>query len=142
MWQWFTNYSVWVFIAAGLVLTSFFFLKERLQKTFIKRIPEIQQNRIRRGANIAFWTIEGIALAIIALAFVAITLSRTGIHALITPQTIQKWLLEHGTSILVILVVGIGLWYALKNFLPPLLRRAMTQPVRGENREGRKRRGS
>ena len=140
MWSWFTSNSVWILISAGLVLALFLFLRERFEGLVIRIAAEERKEKARKRAGIVFWSVEGIALVIIALAFSAITLSQTGIFAMITPQTIQLWILEHGTSILIILVVGIGFWYALKKFLPLLLRRGMARPARGESREGWKRR--
>jgi len=49
------------------------------------------------------------------------------------------WLLEHGTRILIILVVGAGLWFTLKKFLPPLVRRTLVR-TRGETKEAIKKR--
>ena len=54
--------------------------------------------------------------------------------------TVVSWLVEHGTRILIILVMGAGLWFALKKFLPPMVRRTMARPVQGESKEGRKKR--
>ena len=140
MWQWFTLNGVWILIAAGFVLVLLLFIRERMCNKVLRAVPEERRESVRKRITVAFWTIEGIALAIMASAFVAITLSRKGIYTMITPETIQKWFLEHGSSILIILVVGIGLWYAWKQFFPPLLRRAMAKPRRGEGREGMKRR--
>jgi len=50
-----------------------------------------------------------------------------------TPVT--DWLLQHGTRILIILVVGAVLWFALKKLLPPLLSRTMVK-VKGESKRG------
>jgi len=52
---------------------------------------------------------------------------------------VTDWLLEHGTRILIILVVGLGLWFTLKKLLPTLLRRTMTR-TKGESKEGIKKR--
>ena len=140
MWQWFTFNGVWILITTGFVLVFLLFIRERMCNKVLGALPEERRESVRKKVTVAFWTVEGIALAIMASAFVAITLSRTGIYTMITPETIQKWFLEHGSSILIILVVGIGLWYAWKQFFPPLLRRAMAKPRRGEGREGMKRR--
>lgn len=140
MWEWFTTSSVWILIASGFVLVLLLFVGDRIRDKIAKAMSGKWQKSAHRNAAIAFWTIEGIALVIIALAFVAITLSEEGVRAMITPETIQRWFLEHGTSILVMLVVGIGLWYALEKFLPPLVSRAMVRPKRGESREGMKKR--
>ncbi|MFQ6121910.1 MAG: mechanosensitive ion channel family protein [Dehalococcoidales bacterium] len=140
MWGWFTTNSLWILIVSGLVLILFLTVGERFRDKIIKAVPEERQGRAEKGVDVAFWTIEGIALVVTVLAFVAIVLSEEGVYATITPETIQMWFLEHGTSILVMLVVGIGLWYALEKFLPPLVLRAMVKPKRGETREGMKKR--
>jgi small conductance mechanosensitive channel len=49
------------------------------------------------------------------------------------------WLLEHGTRILIILVLGAGLWFTWKKFLPPLVRRTLVK-TRGETKEAIKKR--
>ncbi len=140
MWAWFTNSSVWLLIASGLLLVLLLLFGERIQKKIIKATPEKRRLGISRSVTIALWTIESAAFAAAIMALVAIILSREGVHNLITPETLQEWSLEHGASILAILVIGIGLWYALKRFLPTLLQQAMAKPKRGESREGMRKR--
>jgi len=53
--------------------------------------------------------------------------------------TVVSWLVEHGTRILIILVVGAGLWFTLKRSLPPLVRHAIVR-AKGETKEGIKKR--
>ncbi len=53
---------------------------------------------------------------------------------------VVSWLLEHGTRILIILVLGIVLWFALKKLLLPMVRRAMARSMKGESKEGIKKR--
>ena len=55
-----------------------------------------------------------------------------------TPVT--DWLLQHGTRILIILVVGFVLWFVLKKFLPPLVRRTIAQTMKGEGKPSIKKR--
>ncbi|HEX73953.1 MAG TPA: mechanosensitive ion channel family protein [Dehalococcoidia bacterium] len=55
-----------------------------------------------------------------------------------TPVT--DWLLQHGTRILIILVIGFGLWFALKKLLLPMLRRTLARTMKGESKEGIKKR--
>ncbi len=140
MWEWFMANSVWILIGAGLVLLLFLFFMERVRDIIAKAVPEKWQKSTYGNTIVVFWTIEGIALAIMVLAFAAITLSREGARAMITPQTIQRWFIEHGMPIIIILVVGVALWAALKKFLPPLVRRVISRPAPGESRAGRKRR--
>ena len=46
---------------------------------------------------------------------------------------VTDWLLQHGTRILLILVVGVALWFTLKKLLPPLLHRT-TARIKGESK--------
>ncbi len=137
---WFTNYSVWILVAAGLVVFLLLFFSERVRGIIARLEPEKWQNKAFGKINAVFWTIEGIAVVVMVVAFVAITLSREGARAMVTTETIEKWFLEHGISIIIILVVGVVLWVVLKQTIPPLVRRAMSRPVKGESREGLKRR--
>jgi len=52
---------------------------------------------------------------------------------------ITDWLLQHGTRILVILLLGIGLYFAAKRVIPLLLRRGVVR-TKGESKEGVKKR--
>jgi small-conductance mechanosensitive channel len=137
---WFTAYSIWILFGAGLVVFLLLLFNERVRNMIAKLEPEKWQKKLTGSISAIFWTIEGIALVVMVLAFVAVTLSREGVRAMITPQTIQRWFLEDGMSVIIILVVGIILWIVLKQAVPPLVRRIMSRPVRGESREGLKRR--
>ena len=55
-----------------------------------------------------------------------------------TPVT--DWLLQHGTRILIVLVLAIVLWFALKKFLPPMLRRTLARTMEKESEEAVKKR--
>lgn len=50
------------------------------------------------------------------------------------------WLLQHGTKILITLVLAIGLWFSLKKFLPPMLRRTLARTMEKESEEAVKKR--
>ena len=54
--------------------------------------------------------------------------------------TVISWLLEHGIRILLILVLGVGLWFTLKKILPPVLRRNIARHRERESKEGLKKR--
>jgi len=49
--------------------------------------------------------------------------------------TVINWLLEHGTRIFVILAIGAALWFLLRKFLRPLVRRTMVR-TKGESVRG------
>ena len=55
-----------------------------------------------------------------------------------TPVT--DWLLQHGTRILIILLVGVGLWFTLRKLLPPLVRRTVTRTREKESKAGMEKR--
>jgi len=55
-----------------------------------------------------------------------------------TPVT--DWLLQHGTRILIILLVGTGLWFTLRKFLPPLVRRTVARTREKESKAGMEKR--
>ncbi|MFC1974051.1 mechanosensitive ion channel family protein [Chloroflexota bacterium] len=48
-------------------------------------------------------------------------------------DTVVNWLVEHGTRILIILVVGFVLWFVLKKALPPMLRRIIKTDGESKN---------
>jgi small-conductance mechanosensitive channel len=50
--------------------------------------------------------------------------------------TVVAWLIEHGIRILIIVVVGAVLWFALNKFLPPIVRRAVARAKYKESKEG------
>ncbi len=54
-------------------------------------------------------------------------------------DTVISWLLDHGIRILVIVILGLVLWFVLKKLLPPLVRRTIVK-TRGESKEGIKKR--
>jgi small-conductance mechanosensitive channel len=140
MWEWFTENSIWILVVAGLVVFLLLLFSDRA-RGFISRLePDKWHKKTIGGISFIFWAIEGIAVIVMVLAFVAITLSREGIRSVITTQTIQQWFLEDGMNNVIVLIVGVILWLVLRRAIPPLVRRIMSRPVRGESREGLKRR--
>jgi small-conductance mechanosensitive channel len=54
--------------------------------------------------------------------------------------TVVAWLIEHGIPILIIVIVGAVLWFALNKFLPPIVRRAVARTKDKESKEGMEKR--
>ncbi len=52
----------------------------------------------------------------------------------------SRWLIEHGISILIIVVVGAVLWFALNKLLPPIVRRAIARTKDKESKEAMEKR--
>ena len=139
MWEWFTVNAVWILIVSAVVLFLLLFFRQRVQAGITKATPEKWYKRVEKIIRLTFWSLEGIDSAIILLALMAIIISREGIAAAISPETIQGWFLKHGSSLFIILIIGAGLWLALIRLLPPLVRHAIVR-TKGESREGVKKR--
>ncbi|MEA1871804.1 MAG: mechanosensitive ion channel family protein [Chloroflexota bacterium] len=54
--------------------------------------------------------------------------------------TVVTWLIDHGIRILVIVVVGAVLWFALNKFLPPIVRRSVARTKYKESKGGMEKR--
>jgi small-conductance mechanosensitive channel len=54
--------------------------------------------------------------------------------------TMNTWLVDHGIPILIIVVVGAVLWFALNKLLPPIVRRAIAQTKDKESKAGMEKR--
>jgi hypothetical protein len=54
--------------------------------------------------------------------------------------TVVNWLVNHGSRILIIVIVGAVLWVVLNKFLPPIVRRTVTRTKYRESEEGLKKR--
>jgi small-conductance mechanosensitive channel len=50
--------------------------------------------------------------------------------------TVVNWLADHGPNILIIVVVGAVLWFALNKLLPPIVRRGVARTKYKESKEG------
>jgi small conductance mechanosensitive channel len=139
MWEWLMTNGIWLLVAAS-VLLLLLLGRQWLHEVYVKLAPkqplEVTGKKVRRIILI----IGGTLLMIIAVAFAAVVASREGVPAAITPETVQKWFLEHGIFIIILLLVGVGLWQAIGNFLPPLVQRVMARPVKGQSKQEIKKR--
>ena len=140
MWEWFITNGIWMFIISAFVLILLYLVRGRAKSWLEKVMPKEWYARMRKSGKIAFWTIEGLALVVIAVALVAVVLSSEGAATLVTPEIIEEWSLEHGVPILIMLLTGAILWFALNKFLPPLVLRSIHRPKRGESMQGMKKR--
>jgi small-conductance mechanosensitive channel len=142
MWNWYLDNSVWVLIISALLVVLLLIFGERIRNTFINMSAENKRDKASGRINVIFWTFEGILIAVMVMSLVTMLLAREGSAPVVTMDEVKQWILSHGIPIVIILVVGIILWTALKRFLPPLVNSFMARPVQGESREGRKRRAN
>jgi small conductance mechanosensitive channel len=54
--------------------------------------------------------------------------------------TVVTWLIDHGIRILIIVIVGAVLWFALNRLLPPIVRRGVSRSKYKESKEGMEKR--
>ncbi len=135
MWGWFIDNSVWILILASVLVVLLLFFNDRVRKFLTRVEPDKLQKKIWGNISTIFWTIEGIAIVVMMLAFFALALSREGTRALVVPDMVKEWFLAHGLTIVIIMVVGIVIWIIMKQAIPPLVRRVMSRPRKGEGRE-------
>lgn len=125
MWEWFTVNSVWILTVSAIVSILLLFIRHRALGRLKKGEAAKGNKRLYRSVNLVFWAIGGVVLVIIVLAVVAITLSRQGVHTVITSETIQRWLLEHGILILVMVVVSYFVYLFLKLAMPQIVEKSL-----------------
>ena len=135
MWEWFTANSIWFLSAAAIGLTLLIFIRNRIKDRFEKLTPEKRNERRHRILTRTFLAIGGILLMMVAVAVVAIITSHEGALAIITPQTIQEWLLEHGIIILAYIIISYFIYRLLKLVIPRMVDRMVK--VRGKGRHSK-----
>ena len=131
LWAWFNTHSIWILMGAALALAVLVYgrprLLERVARTGLgSRTPGLQR---ACGAVIA--TLDAIILGVIAWAAVAITLSREGPEALITPESIQLWFMSHGLLVLLIAAIGYLVYRLIKTVIPGIVESSMSSRGRG-----------
>jgi small-conductance mechanosensitive channel len=140
MWGWFMANSIWILLGFGAFVLLVLFFNEKIRDLIGRLEPDKWQKKAIGSITTVFWTVEGIAVIIVVLAFVAMILSEEGAGTLLTAQSIQKWFADKGISNIIIIVVGVVLWVVIRQAVPPMVNRIITRPRKGESREGLKRR--
>ncbi|MCD6299648.1 MAG: mechanosensitive ion channel [Dehalococcoidales bacterium] len=135
MWQWFTANGIWILVASGIGVIVLLFIRQRVQGRTEKITQKERRKTLERSMRLTVWITGGILLVIIALALTAIIISREGVSSVITTETIQKWFLEHGVLILVIILVSYLVYRLLKVVIPEIVERSIR--MRGKGRRAR-----
>jgi small conductance mechanosensitive channel len=133
MWEWFTTNSIWFLSAAALGLTLLIFLRDRYRDRLAKSEPSKIQTRSHRVLNLIYLAAGGVLLALIVLAVVAIIISREGVLAIITPETVQEWLLSTGIVILAYIVFAYLIYRLLKLLIPRIVNRTIRATGKGRH---------
>ena len=135
MWDWFSGNSIWFLSAAAISITLLVFIRNRFRDSVARLKPEQRDTRRNRVIRRTFLVLMGILLVIIATAVVAIIISREGISAAITPETIQEWLLTHGIVILAYIIISYLAYRLIKLLVPKLVIRFVR--ARGKGRHSK-----
>jgi small-conductance mechanosensitive channel len=140
MWGWIIDYSLWILICSSVLVLLLLYFNDKVRRAFARLIREEKREKFQGKVNAAFWTFEGVVVVVMVMAFMGLALAREGKNTFTVPEVVKTWFLEHGLTVVVILIVGIVLWIVAKQTIPPLVKRIMTRPQPGESREGQKRR--
>jgi small-conductance mechanosensitive channel len=136
MWDWFTHNSVWILIGASVVVLLLLFFNDKIRDWLYSVEPEKWQKKFYGNMNAFFWIVESIATVVMITAFIAMATYSDGGTSMITTEHVKQWFMDHGVRIIIILVVGIVLWFILRQTLPPLMNRVIGRPQKGESKEG------
>ena len=136
MLDWFVDNSVWILVAASVLMLVGLIFNERFRKMIARVEPNKWHQKAMVGITSVFWIIESIIILVVILAFIAMFLDRQGATPVISQQELKDWFTDHGINILIILIVGVVLWFIVKKALPRLIQRVMARPKKGESREG------
>jgi len=140
MWAWLADNSLWILIIFAFLVVALLFFGDRVRQLIARFVPEDKRESAGSRVTITFWVLEGVFALLMIGAFVAMVTLGDGTTPLITSEDVKQWLAKTGVAIVIILMVGIVLWSALKKLLPPLVASFMARPVPGESKEGIKRR--
>jgi len=140
MLDWFINSSVWILFIACIVMLVGLIFHDRFLRMIARVEPDKWHQKAIVGITSVFWIIEGIIIIVVILAFIAMFLEGEGVTPLIAQQDFQNWVTDHGINILIILIIGVVLWFIVKKALPRLVSRVMAKPKRGESQQGMRKR--
>ena len=134
-WQWFNTHSIWILAASALALALFVFGRPRLHAWIENHLHGRYVQLLARTCDVVIGGLDVLTLIVVATAAVAITLSREGPMALITPESLKLWLVESGMLILLIAAIAYLLYRLIKSAIPSLVENSLTS--RGKGRKAR-----
>ncbi len=133
--QWFSHNSVWILMLSALALAVLVFSRPRLQTRMGRYGPGSRANRLLHVVDAVIAVLDVVILVVIAAAAVAITLSREGPEAIVTPDSIRVWFMEHGLFVLLIVAIAYLVYRLLRSFLPNIVESSMS--ARGKGKKAR-----
>lgn len=131
LWAWFTANAIWILMASALSLALLVYGRPRLLDLLARRVKSPRVAQLQRLCSVAVATLDAVVIVVIAAASIAITLTREGPEALITPESIKEWFMAHGLLILLIATISYLLYRLLKTAIPGIVESSMSSRGRG-----------
>ena len=78
MLDWFVDNSVWILVAASVLMLVGLIFNERFRKMIARVEPNKWHQKAMVGITSVFWIIESIIILVVILAFIAMFLDRQG----------------------------------------------------------------
>ncbi len=130
--DWFSQNSIWILMLSAFVLAVLVFGKPRLHALMQQYGKRFHAHLLLQMLDPLVVVLDIIILITIGAAAIAITLAREGPEALVTPDAIRVWFMEHGLLVLLIMAISYLLWQVLKSAIPSIVKSSMSSRGRGK----------
>jgi len=130
-WQWFAANSIWILMGSALSLALLVFGRPRIHARLESAVPIPRRQLLLRICDAVIITLDAVILVVIATGAIAVMLSREGPEALITPDSIKLWFVEHGLIVLLIAAISYLVFRLLKSAIPSIVESSMSSRGRG-----------
>lgn len=134
MWEWYANNGVWILIASAVILFLLLLARVQVQNSSRKAKTKLSEKVVGR-INLSILIVGVIVMLIAVSSLVSIALSKDVGGSLLTPHAMQKWLLEHGVAIIVIIVISYLVYSFLRFLVPEVIERSIH--ARGRERRAK-----
>jgi small-conductance mechanosensitive channel len=132
MWEWILKYSVWMLMGSAIALALLLAGKSPCNRRVARISDKARKARVSAVVDWVFWTLDGVVLLIVGAAAFATVVSREGAEALITPETVKLWFIQHGVFVLLIAAFSYLAYRAVKSGMPRLMGRYVTARGKGK----------
>jgi small-conductance mechanosensitive channel len=133
MWNWFMHNGIWILSVASLMLSLVLVGRNFMRTRLIGSRSQKTTQRLEKILPVVFWSLCALLLTVIATAIAAILASEEGASAIITSESIQLWLLEHGMPILLIIVLSFLIYRIFALAIPNLVERYLQMKGKGRH---------
>jgi small conductance mechanosensitive channel len=133
MWNWIMQNGIWILSVASLVLSIVLICRDPLRKRLLVDRTKQGVQRLEKILPVVFWLICSLLIGIIIIAIIAVVMSEEGASANISSEDIQTWLLEHGISILLIVVLSFLIYRIISMAIPRLVEKYLQMKAKSRH---------